>query len=100
MTALLVVALCAACSTEPVGPGPRDPAVSLDANVLGSRKGGPGPTSWRQDTTVAVGLYDAIWGSDAANIFSLSGTLGIIVHYDGSRWSTMSSGTGNGLNSI
>ena len=38
----------------------------------------------------------AVWGSSGSDVFAV-GDLGTILHYDGSSWSAMSSGTTNDL---
>ena len=44
------------------------------------------------------GLY-GVWGSSGSNVFAV-GDSGTILHYDGSSWSAMSSGTSNSLSGV
>ena len=41
-------------------------------------------------------LLYGLWGSSGSNVFAV-GDAGTILHYDGSSWSAMSSGTADGL---
>jgi hypothetical protein len=41
----------------------------------------------------------AIWGSGASDVWAVGG-LGTILHWDGSAWTSVSSGTTNGLSGV
>ena len=55
---------------------------------------------WQQSNSVPTEntLY-GIWGSSSTDVFAV-GVYGTIVHYDGSRWTEMKSGTDRHLNDI
>jgi len=53
---------------------------------------------WQNPLPTGNPLY-AVWGSGPNDIFA-AGCIGTIVHYDGSRWSTMTSGTTYNINGI
>ena len=40
-----------------------------------------------------------IWGSSASDVFAVGGN-GTVLHYDGSSWSPMTSGTSNAFNGV
>lgn len=51
-----------------------------------------GPSIWREVSGTPSGYYSDIWGTSSNDIF-LVGQSGTIVHYDGSNWTPMNSGT-------
>jgi len=55
------------------------------------------PNSNSQQTTLSEGqVLWSVWGSSSADVFAVGGG-GTILHYDGSTWSPMTSGTPNAL---
>lgn len=61
---------------------------------------GVAPVAWVLDTVIPGGGLGSVWGSGPTSIFALGPAIGDIVHFDGSKWSIMSSGTGDGLNHV
>jgi hypothetical protein len=56
--------------------------------------------AWRaQDSTSSLNHLKAVWGSSGSNVFAV-GANGTILHYDGSSWSAMTSGTTSNLNGV
>ena len=55
----------------------------------------PGEWTW-QNSLPQGNVLSAVWGSSGSDVFAVGGG-GTILHYDGSSWSGMSSGTSNGL---
>ena len=49
---------------------------------------------WTSMTSGTTNLLNGVWGNSESNVFAV-GSLGTILHYDGSSWSAMSSGTTN-----
>ena len=58
------------------------------------------PTSWElQKIPLWNGFLRGIWGSSSSAVFTV-GDAGTILHYDGSDWAYVHSGTANGLNGV
>ena len=56
------------------------------------------PLPWHPASNTSASLY-AIWGTDANNLYAV-GDNGTIINWNGSSWSTMSSGTDYRLEAI
>src|SRR5512136_2582018 len=62
------------------------------ANLPGCAKS---QAQWRLEEDLPEAAdFCGVWGSSSSDIFAV-GSLGKIVHYDGSSWQSMSSGTGH-----
>lgn len=59
----------------------------------------PGWTRMEIPATVAGQTINSVWGSSASNVYAV-GTNGTIIHYDGTSWTVMTSGTSNNLISV
>jgi len=54
-------------------------------------------TGWEWQNPLPIGeILNSVWGSSGSDVFAV-GYNGTIVHYDGSNWSTMNSGTTSDL---
>jgi hypothetical protein len=59
-----------------------------------------GCCSWRRQSPPSpLSDLQSVWGSSDSNVFAV-GVGGTILHYDGTSWSSMDSGTTNNLNSV
>jgi hypothetical protein len=60
---------------------------------------GQGSYDWTLMLGSGGGFLQGVWGSCASDVFAVGDT-GTILHYDGSAWSAMDSGTTNQLNDV
>ncbi len=71
-----------------------------DRYWVGPNAGGGMPNPTLTVTSVAnPPQLNAVWGSSASNVYAV-GVDGTILHYNGSSWSAMSSGTAEDLNDV
>jgi enterochelin esterase-like enzyme len=99
IVALLIgffVVSCGAPATAPVAEAPAATATPIPPPPT------PQPTLPPQPTTPALPqsvVFGTVWGSSDRDIF-IVGELGTILHYDGSAWALMESGTLNQLYTV
>jgi len=60
---------------------------------------GEAPVSRWIESRLTSETLEAVWGTSPTNIYAV-GSLGIILHYDGSRWNTMPSGVNEILRGV
>lgn len=69
------------------------------ASNLGGIGGTGGPGVWEAQVVPAAGDLAGIWGTSATNVFAV-GAGGVILHFDGSTWRAMDSGTTSALTAV
>jgi hypothetical protein len=76
--------------------------VVLSISNLGSAMASPvtGPGGWEWQNPLPQGnLLWSVWGNSSSDVFAV-GDAGTILHWDGTAWSAMSSGTSNSLRGV
>ncbi|MBW1786259.1 MAG: hypothetical protein JRK53_06510, partial [Deltaproteobacteria bacterium] len=73
--------------------------LTISVFVLMAQPAGAAAT-WQWENPLPQGNHiNGIWGASSSNVFAV-GELGTILHYNGSKWSVMSSGTTVTLKSV
>ena len=72
------------------------PGYDTDVNNSGGLSQGVFSADWISMTSGTTADLSGVWGSSGEDVFAV-GAFGTILHYDGTAWSLMDSGTTEGL---